>query len=294
MLPEQRGAAPVTHDLAVYDHQRYVKAGTQVAVKQQQNPGREQHSKGQQAENRGDEPCPDGQRHAHQSHAFGAQVQGGCNKVQRAHQGSDAEDGDACNPQVCAQLLTRSGIGKRAQRCVSCPAVQGSPAAHEEGGNQDHKCHKSRPERQHVQDGKRHVGRADLNRQKVISETALRRGGEHEEHHDGAVHGEQTEIGFRLDLADERQLRGRPDQVDAHQQGQKHAGEHRDQRQKVVLKADYLVVQAENVFPDKALGGGVRVYKVGASHGYCFAASRSASHLSKSAWLTTFTMPCIL
>ena len=60
---------------------------------------------------------------------------------------------------------------------------------------------KRHPERQHVQNGKRHIRRADLNRQKVIAKAALRRRGEHEKHHDRAVHGQQTEIRLRLDVA---------------------------------------------------------------------------------------------
>ena len=56
------------------------------------------------------------------------------------------------------------------------------------------------PERQHVYHWKGHIGSADLNRQEVIPEAPLGRCGEHEKHHDGAVHGQQAEIrlGFNL------------------------------------------------------------------------------------------------
>ena len=101
--------------------------------------------------------------------------------------------------------------------------MQRCAAGNEEGRDHHDEGEQSRPEREHVQDGKRHVRRADLDRQKVIPESALRRRGQHEEHHDGAVHRDQREIGFRLDLAQNRQISRRPDQMDAHQQRQEHA-----------------------------------------------------------------------
>ena len=91
--------------------------------------------------------------------------------------------------------------------------------------------------------------------------------------------------------------------MDAHQQRQEHADKHRGQRQKVILEADDFVIQAENVFANEAGRGRVRVNRVSVvsvrivsvlSNHYCFSASRAASHLSKSSWLTTFSMPCIL
>ena len=138
---------------------------------------------------------------------------------------------------------------------------------------------------------------------KVVAESALRRRGQHEEHHDGAVHGQQAEISFRLDFADQRQHRRRPDHVNAHQQRQEHADKHRRQRQKVILDPDDLVIEAEDVFANEAGRGRVRVDRVRIvsvgimsvlGNHYCFSASRAASHLSKSSWLTTFNMPCIL
>ena len=101
----------------------------------------------------------------------------------------------------------------------------------------------------------------------------------------------------------QRQIRRRPNHVDAHQQRQKHADEHRRQRQKIILQPDDFVIQAEDVFANEAWSGPRerelranrvrRVVSVLGNH-YCFSASRAASHLSKSSWLTTFSMPCIL
>ena len=200
---------------------------------------------------------------------------------------------------VRAQPSPGPGGRHRAQWRIAGPAVQRRAAGDEESREHDHEGEDGDPERQHVQNGESHVRSADLNRQEVIAEAALRRGGENEEHHDGAVHGHQCQVGFRLDVAEQRQSSARPDQVDAHQQRQKHADEHGGQRQKVILNSDDFVVEAENLLADEPLWcrvgvnahRGPRMSRVAI---YCFSASRAASHLSKSSWLTTFSMPCIL
>ena len=48
--------------------------------------------------------------------------------------------------------------------------------------------------------------------------------------------------------------RRRPNHVDAHQQRQEHADEHRRQCQKIILKPDYFVVETEDVFANEAVG----------------------------------------
>ena len=95
------------------------------------------------------------------------------------------------------------------QRCAS---------GHKKRRKHDYEGYERCPEREHVQDRKCHVRRADLNGQEVIAESTLRRRGQNEKHHDGAVHGQQAEVCFRLDVAYQRQNCSRPDQVDAHQQ----------------------------------------------------------------------------
>ena len=75
VLPQQRRTAFVPHDLSVHHYQRNVEAGSQIAIQQQQNACREQNAERQQSQNRGDEPRPAGQRHAHHGHALGPQIQ---------------------------------------------------------------------------------------------------------------------------------------------------------------------------------------------------------------------------
>jgi hypothetical protein len=194
---------------------------------------------------------------------------------------------------LATQTLARSSGLQRAQRRISSPPVKWRATAHKECRQHDHKGDEGRPKGKHIQNRERHVGGADLNRQKVVAESALWRRGQHEEHHDGAVHRKQTQICFGLNVADHRQVRVRPDQVNPHEQRQEHAHPHCGQRQEEVLDTDDLMIETKDVFPNEALEGRMRVNHFRGSH-YCLSASRAAIHLSKSSWLTTFNMPCIL
>ncbi len=52
----------------------------------------------------------------------------------------------------------------------------------------------------------------------------------------------------------------RVDHVEAHEQRKAHAHQHRKQGQEVILDADDLVVQTEDILPDEALWRVMRVY----------------------------------
>ncbi len=164
----------------------------------------------------------------------------------------------------------------RAERRVLRPATQGRAVAYEERRDQDQKRHERDPERHHVEMRERHVLRAHLNGQKVIAEGREWRRGEHEKHHDRAVHGHQLQVVLRRHHAAGRAVLGEhlqagnrgigPAKVDAHEPGKHHAGKRRDQGQSVILLADHLVVQAENVFSDEARRGRVMLRRVGRTH----------------------------
>ena len=66
----------------------------------------------------------------------------------------------------------------------------------EESCHHHQECDKSSPERHHVKSRESHVFRADLNGQEIVSKTRERRIGQHEEDHEGAVHGQQREVVF--------------------------------------------------------------------------------------------------
>ena len=251
VLPEERGAALVIDDLVGDDQAAgNEEAGSRAAVEQQQNARCQQNAKGQQTENRGDEPRPAGQRHAHQFHALGAQINDRGDEIEGAHQRGGAEDGDAHDPQRLSGALTRAGdFSQRAEgRIAGPPGNRCAP------GNEKRSAHyaerkKCGPERQHVQNRKGHVGSANLDGQNVVAKSGLRRRGEHHKDHDRAVHGEQRQILLGRDLAalGEGNLQVRPGQMHAHQERKRHPQEHREQGQAPILYADDLVVQAEDV-----------------------------------------------
>ena len=112
------------------------------------------------------------------------------------------------------------------------------------------------PERHHVEVRERHVFRAGLDGQEEIAERGERGSGEHEEDHDGAVHGHQLQVVLRRHHVTRRARLGEQVQpgngptaeseVDAHEPGEKHSDQGRDQGQRVILLADHFVVDAED------------------------------------------------
>src|ERR1035438_4723483 len=82
VLPEQRRTTLMSGELTVNGAERQKEAGTDVAVHEQKNSSREQNSKSQQAQDRGDEPGPAGQGHTHHAHAPGAHVERGGNEIE--------------------------------------------------------------------------------------------------------------------------------------------------------------------------------------------------------------------
>jgi len=305
MLPEERRAAFVVDDPAADDEAcRCEEAGASSAVEQQKDTCREENAEGQQAEDGGDEPRPAGQRHAQQRHALGAQIDQCGDEVQRAHQRRGAEDRDAHDPEghPCA-LSGTSDLAEAAERRIGGPATDGSAFRYEERGDEDDERDKRRPEGEHVQRREGHILGADLNRQEVVSEAGLRRGGEHHKDHDGAVHGEQRQILFRQNGAarHEGKLEVGPGQVDTHEEGKRHAHEDAEEREQNVLNSDDLMIFAKDVFPDEPrrrlvvmpCPAIVRHHAVFPSCYCALAAAWSASHLSKSACERTFMTVCI-
>src|SRR5260370_17874112 len=106
MLPKQRGTTLMSGELTVDGAQRQKEAGTDVAVHEQKNARRKQNSKGQQAQDGGDEPRPAGQRHAPHAHALGAHVERSSNEVESAHERPDAENRNTGDPEIRTHTLT--------------------------------------------------------------------------------------------------------------------------------------------------------------------------------------------
>ena len=71
MLPQDRRTAGVIYNLVVDDQPAgYEEARAHQAVHQQQDTGGKQHAEGQQTQNGGDKPGPNGQRKPHHGQPF--------------------------------------------------------------------------------------------------------------------------------------------------------------------------------------------------------------------------------
>jgi hypothetical protein len=111
------------------------------------------------------------------------------------------------------------------------------------------------------------VAGAELAGQDEIAEASLGRRGEHEEDHQGAVEGDQSEVVFGQDGAVEGDRKIGPDQVDAHQQREHRAdGDGEDGEQKI-LDADDVVVGGEEVAAEPGERLGAELGENGAAGG---------------------------
>src|SRR6266511_6022910 len=244
----------------------------------------------------GDAPRPRGEGKTRERHTFGPQVERGREKIEGPEQLRDAEHRDGHGPQRLPHPLPRPRVlADGAQRRIRGPSGQGRPVADEERREQDEQRQQRNPERRHVDPRERHVFRADLNRQKEIAEARERRRGQHEEHHDRAVHRHQREVVFGSNHAPSRSRgselpqprHGRlgPPEMEPHDPGEHHPRHHRDERQIEILPADHLVVDAEHVASQEALRPRVTC-RDAMRH---WAAAFSLSHWSKSARVFTST-----
>ena len=134
-------------------------------------------------------------------------------------------------------------------------------ARSEEAGQHDQATGQEAPVAGHVEFGKGHIWRADLQRHHVVAESADRQRHHAEKHHDGAVHGTELIVEVRCDDAVHHVGLGKP--ATDHRQGlawisdrpthhhhQAEAEEEEAQRSHAVLNPDPLMVDRENVFPE--------------------------------------------
>ena len=100
------------------------------------------------------------------------------------------------------------------------------------------------PEAECVETREGHAARADLCGEDEVAEAGLRRGGQDEEEHQRAVHGDQGEVLFGQDGAVEREAPVGPDEMDAHQPGEEGSGDDGDRGEDEIVEADVAVVGA--------------------------------------------------
>src|SRR6266436_989717 len=178
------------------------------------------------AENGVDEPGPNGERQSGESHAWGVEIDGSDAEIERVEKRRGAKDGNADDPEGDGGARRNQERSRQAQ----------------ERGN-------GGPKREKVQRGKSHFARADLQRQEIVSEPGLRRGGEHQENHQRTMEcGESGKTVRRVaETGEKREMQSRPDQVDAHEQRHGHAKENAEEREPKIVQANGLVVGVEDV-----------------------------------------------
>ena len=101
-------------------------AGSEVTVGEQHRHRTREHRHHRNQQVRGDEPCPYEQRHLHQRHARGAQVEDRRDDVDRSHDRRRAEDVHREDRKVHAH----AGLNREWR--VHGPATRGGTARHQE------------------------------------------------------------------------------------------------------------------------------------------------------------------
>jgi len=195
------------------------------AVGQEKNTSGEENAENQHAQNGVDEPGPNGEGYSRQSHALGAKVEHSNAKIERCEQASQAEKRDARGPQC------EAGVWRNEKSCGH---------ASERGD-----CG---PKGKQIQHRKRHFSGADFERQEIIAEAGLRRGGEHQENHQRAVQHGDSGVALRRapESGEKRDLRGWPQEVNAHQQREEHPEKHAAQGKPQIAETDHFVTGVEN------------------------------------------------
>src|SRR5437667_621772 len=148
VLPE-KGGSPGVRLQAITYHQagRDEEAGPGSAVKKQKYASRKEHGESQQSDTGGDEPRPGANRHAHQSHALGAQIERCSDKVEGSKQGPDAENGDRNRREVHPPAHPRASIlADCTQRSIRGPAGNRWSVRNDEGKDQHQEGDERRPE----------------------------------------------------------------------------------------------------------------------------------------------------
>src|SRR5690606_17733468 len=205
--------------------------GTEVDIHQHHGYHTRQYRHYRDQQEGGDQPGPDEQRHLHQGHAGGAQVEDGGDDVDRAHDRTDTRQVDGEDEEGGAVRPVGGG-----QRRIEGPAEVGRAALHEQGRDQQPEGRWQQPETEVVHARQRHVRRTDHQRYHHVGQPDT---GRHHraEHHDQAVHGGHLVEELRL-----HQLQAGLEQLGADDHRQGAAEQEHGEAEPQVHRADILVV----------------------------------------------------
>jgi hypothetical protein len=107
-----------------------------VAVAEEEQERGEQDGEGEDAEQGGGEPSPDGEGKALPGHAFAAELDDGGEGVDGAEGGGDGEEAMLASQRSMPSALAGAGERRGGERRVGCPAADGRAAGDEEGGEE--------------------------------------------------------------------------------------------------------------------------------------------------------------
>ena len=176
VLPEQRvGARP-----------HGVERGAEEAVELQEHERYGDHRKRQNDQELRHERHPGEHRHAHQVHAWRAQIDDGRDEVERSGEGRNTEDLQSQHPEI----HVRAGRVRAARQWgVAEPSTVGCDPE-EDGQRDEDAAEQKHPVTERIEAGEGDVARADLQRNEIIEERRRQRHDGKEDHR-GAVHGEE-------------------------------------------------------------------------------------------------------
>ncbi len=197
-----------------------------------------------------DKHRPDRHWQAEHGHAWSPHQNDGGHVVDATKHGRNTHEGQADQPERLTHAAPwRSGrVGR--QGWVTGPATRGGASFDEETGAEGDKGWPHEPVTQHIQRRKRHVIRADHQRNEKIAEGTSEDWNDHQEDHDRRVHREQHRVELRThlpaflseQLAEHGYVRPGPRNLPADSQRQQAANQKPDQRGEKELQSDHLMV----------------------------------------------------
>ena len=246
---------------------RNEESGAEITVGQQHRDRTCKNRNGQQQQERGDKHRPDEERHLVKRHARGAHVEDRGDEVRRAEDRGNTGKVKREDRQIHRHA---GGAGAGRQRRIDRPSDTGT-AIHDGGQQQQDEGRRQQPEGNIVHSRKRHVGRADHDRNKPVAETADQSRHDHEKDHDQAVgRGEHVP-----DMPVFHILNAGLHQLHAHVYGQTTTDKGGEDREHDIHRADILMVG--RVKPAAHEAGRCTMVSVGVSTHYRFLCANVSS-----------------
>ena len=212
----------------------------EVAVGQKHRDRAAQHRQRQEQQKRRHQHRPHEQRHPMHRHSRRAHVENRHNEINRPQNRRCPRHMQRKNRQIHRRPRLSY---RRRQRRVERPARAGA-VAREDRRHQQNQRPRQKPERNVVQSRKRHVGRADHQRNEPVAEASDKRRHHQKEHHDKAVRRDQhiPELP-RIRRQKRQNLQTRLLQLHSHHHRDRRADNAREQRQRQIERADVLVIR---------------------------------------------------